>query len=214
MLGHEQQDLPPAEEIGSDCVNTCYSARAWEGKDGSKTDARHALPRQSTRHTINKSGVCTKNTTVSLLRAHLFRSVVKDVALAKVSSTTLLDKKATTLQGPVCCCIDSPYFACSHANVLSSAHHSPSCDVQTNQLRLSARQYGDDAPNSFGVEYDASGHLRLDGHVAIDAECRISQNFNRIEADTQAHIIGELVDSRTQHHSRGRRIVERSNEFT
>ena len=199
-------------------MNTCYSA-CGGGEDAVQKRTLATPCHDKARGTRSTRAVCAPQNRTELLRAHLFRSVVKDVALVKVSSTTSLDKNAATLRGPVCwprvqfAEFIFPEFSCFRINVLFSAHHSPSRDVQPNQLRLSARHDGDDAPSSFGVEYDASGHLRLDGHVAIDAECRISQ-VNRIAADTQAHILGELVDSRTQHDSRGRRIVERSNEFT
>eukprot|EP00964_Phaeocystis_antarctica_P014420 scaffold7934_cov62-Phaeocystis_antarctica.AAC.5 len=47
---------------------------------------------------------------------------------------------------------------------------SPSRDVQPDQLGPASGRDIDDPPRSLGVEHDAPGHLRLDGHVAVDAE--------------------------------------------
>eukprot|EP00964_Phaeocystis_antarctica_P016129 scaffold8923_cov67-Phaeocystis_antarctica.AAC.11 len=46
-----------------------------------------------------------------------------------------------------------------------------------NQLGCSARQDGDDAPRSHGVEYDASSHLRLDRQASLDAQCRAATTY-------------------------------------
>eukprot|EP00964_Phaeocystis_antarctica_P094585 scaffold61261_cov66-Phaeocystis_antarctica.AAC.3 len=63
----------------------------------------------------------------------------------------------------------------------------------------------DDPPRSLGVEHDAPGHLRLDGHGAVDAERRA--------AAVDAHVVGELVGARYQHDFAHRIIFERFTEF-
>ena len=45
-------------------------------------------------------------------------------------------------------------------------------DVQPDQLSHASGSDIDDPPRSLGVEHDAPGHLRLDGHGAVDAERR------------------------------------------
>ena len=107
----------------------------------------------------------------SRFKAHIFRRVVKDVAVFKVRRSALFDQEAATLRAVVFIwkvkCGITPYVSDIWA------HHRPSCDAQPNQLGRSARQDGDDAPHSLGVKYDASGHLGFDGHGAIDAKRRI-----------------------------------------
>eukprot|EP00964_Phaeocystis_antarctica_P004989 scaffold2717_cov67-Phaeocystis_antarctica.AAC.3 len=58
----------------------------------------------------------------------------------------------------------------------------------------------DDPPRSLGVEHDAPGHLRLDGHVAVDAE-------RRTALLTGAHVVGKLVGARHQHDPAHRAIA-------
>eukprot|EP00964_Phaeocystis_antarctica_P138873 scaffold103534_cov74-Phaeocystis_antarctica.AAC.3 len=45
-------------------------------------------------------------------------------------------------------------------------------DVQPYQLSPASGRHMNDPPRALGVEHDAPGHLRLDGHVAVDAERR------------------------------------------
>eukprot|EP00964_Phaeocystis_antarctica_P023608 scaffold13189_cov64-Phaeocystis_antarctica.AAC.2 len=82
---------------------------------------------------------------------------------------------------------------------------SSSRDVQPDQLSPASSRDIDDPPRSLRVEHDAPGHLRLDGHVAIDAERRT--------AFVEAHAVGELVGPRYQHDPAHRVIVERRTEF-
>eukprot|EP00964_Phaeocystis_antarctica_P079573 scaffold49583_cov71-Phaeocystis_antarctica.AAC.4 len=58
--------------------------------------------------------------------------------------------------------------------MLARAHitRTPPRDVQPDQLSPASGRDIDDSPCSRGVEHDAPGHLRLDGHVAVDAERR------------------------------------------
>eukprot|EP00964_Phaeocystis_antarctica_P052257 scaffold30569_cov73-Phaeocystis_antarctica.AAC.2 len=43
-------------------------------------------------------------------------------------------------------------------------------DAQPDQLSPASGRDIDDPPRSLGVEHNAPGHLRLYGHVAVDAE--------------------------------------------
>eukprot|EP00964_Phaeocystis_antarctica_P030640 scaffold17321_cov70-Phaeocystis_antarctica.AAC.1 len=81
----------------------------------------------------------------------------------------------------------------------------PSRDVQPDQLGPASGRDIDDPPRSLGVEYDAPGHLRLDGHVAVDAERRT--------ALVGAHVAGEFVGARYQHDPAHRAIDECRTEF-
>eukprot|EP00964_Phaeocystis_antarctica_P161348 scaffold133318_cov72-Phaeocystis_antarctica.AAC.3 len=83
---------------------------------------------------------------------------------------------------------------------------SPSRDVQPDQLGLASGRYIDGPPRSLGVEHDAPGHLRLDGHVAVDAERR--------RTAFAGHIVVKLVGARHQHDPSHRAIVECRNEIT
>eukprot|EP00964_Phaeocystis_antarctica_P004981 scaffold2716_cov64-Phaeocystis_antarctica.AAC.6 len=83
---------------------------------------------------------------------------------------------------------------------------SPPRDVQPDQLSPASGRDIHDPPRSLGVEHDAPGHPRLDGHVAVDAERRT--------AFVRAHVVGELVGARHQHDPAHRAIVERRNEVT
>ena len=67
-------------------------------------------------------------------------------------------------------------------NAGEKAHQArgPSRDVQTNQLTPASGRDIDDVPRSLGVQHDAPGHLRLDGHGAVDAE-RCS--FKRVDGN-------------------------------
>eukprot|EP00964_Phaeocystis_antarctica_P055997 scaffold32981_cov66-Phaeocystis_antarctica.AAC.9 len=47
---------------------------------------------------------------------------------------------------------------------------SPSRDVQPDQLNPASGRDIHDPPLSLSDEHDAPGHLRLDGHFAVDAE--------------------------------------------
>eukprot|EP00964_Phaeocystis_antarctica_P022591 scaffold12559_cov63-Phaeocystis_antarctica.AAC.2 len=67
----------------------------------------------------------------------------------------------------------------------------------------------DDPPRSLGVEHDAPSHLRLDGHVAVDAERRA-----RAAPFVRAHAAGKLVGARHQYDPAHRAIVECRNEIT
>eukprot|EP00964_Phaeocystis_antarctica_P009333 scaffold5059_cov72-Phaeocystis_antarctica.AAC.2 len=82
---------------------------------------------------------------------------------------------------------------------------SPSRDVQPDQFGPASGRDIDDPPRSLGVEHDAPGHLRLDGHVAVDAERRT--------ALVGAHVVVELVGTRYQHDPAHRIIFERFTEF-
>ena len=160
--------------------------------------ALRALPRHGTADNQHQLGV-----SESRFKAHIFRRVVKDVAVFKVRRSALFDQEAATLRAVVFIwkvkCGITPYISDIWA------HHSPSCDVQANQLDRSARQDGDDAPRSHGVEYDASSHLRLDRQASIDAQCRAATIY----------LVGQqLVGSGKQHDFLDRSIVERSDEFT
>ena len=48
----------------------------------------------------------------------------------------------------------------------------PPRNVQSDQLGCATEPDTDDATQSPGVEHDAPGHLRLNGHGAVDAERR------------------------------------------
>ena len=81
----------------------------------------------------------------------------------------------------------------------------PPRDVKPDQLGTASGRDIDDPPRSLGVEHDAPGHLRLDYHVALDAERRT--------AIVGAHVVGELVGARHQHDPAHRAIVECRTEF-
>eukprot|EP00964_Phaeocystis_antarctica_P023614 scaffold13190_cov60-Phaeocystis_antarctica.AAC.2 len=81
----------------------------------------------------------------------------------------------------------------------------PSRDAQPDQLSPASGRDIDDPPCSLGVEHNAPGHLRLYGHVAVDAERRT--------AFVRAHAVGEFVGARYQHNPAHRTIVERRTEF-
>eukprot|EP00964_Phaeocystis_antarctica_P117224 scaffold81063_cov64-Phaeocystis_antarctica.AAC.1 len=82
---------------------------------------------------------------------------------------------------------------------------SPPRDVQPDQLSPATSRDIDDPPCSLGVEHDAPGHLRLDGHVAVDAERRT--------AILGAHVVGKLVGTSHQHDPAHRAIAECRTEF-
>eukprot|EP00964_Phaeocystis_antarctica_P011137 scaffold6125_cov69-Phaeocystis_antarctica.AAC.1 len=83
---------------------------------------------------------------------------------------------------------------------------SPSRDAQPDQLSPASGRDIHDPPRSLGVEHDAPGHLRLDGHFAVDAERRT--------ALVGAHVFDELVGARHQHDPAHRAITECRNEIT
>eukprot|EP00964_Phaeocystis_antarctica_P014587 scaffold8059_cov62-Phaeocystis_antarctica.AAC.2 len=83
----------------------------------------------------------------------------------------------------------------------------PPRDVQPDQLSPASGRDIDDPPHSLGVEHDAPGHLRLDGHVAVDAE-------RRTPLVTGARVVGELVGARYQHDPAHRAIVECRKDVT
>eukprot|EP00964_Phaeocystis_antarctica_P002395 scaffold1237_cov67-Phaeocystis_antarctica.AAC.2 len=85
---------------------------------------------------------------------------------------------------------------------------SPSRDVQPDQLSPASGRDIHDPPRSLGVEHDAPGHLRLDGHVAVDAERRTAFIV------AGAHVVGELVGARHQHDPAHHAIAECRNEVT
>eukprot|EP00964_Phaeocystis_antarctica_P033491 scaffold18993_cov66-Phaeocystis_antarctica.AAC.1 len=89
-------------------------------------------------------------------------------------------------------------------------------DVQPDQLGPASSRDVNDPPRSLGVEHDAPGHLRLDGHVAVDAERRSSGDTIIVGVgvrDIRAHVVGELVGARCQHDPAHRTIVECRTEF-
>eukprot|EP00964_Phaeocystis_antarctica_P108990 scaffold73463_cov66-Phaeocystis_antarctica.AAC.1 len=85
----------------------------------------------------------------------------------------------------------------------------PSRDAQPDQLSPASGRDIDDPPRSLGVEHDAPGHLRLDGHVAVDAERRTAKG----PAWVGAHVVVELVGARRQHDPAHRAIAECRTEF-
>eukprot|EP00964_Phaeocystis_antarctica_P125227 scaffold88852_cov71-Phaeocystis_antarctica.AAC.4 len=91
---------------------------------------------------------------------------------------------------------------------------SPSRDVQPDQLSSASGGDIDDPRRSLGVEHDAPGHLRLDGHVAVDAERRTLEGGRVTKAPTRTALVGtghgivELVGARYQHDPAHRAIAE------
>eukprot|EP00964_Phaeocystis_antarctica_P026637 scaffold15011_cov61-Phaeocystis_antarctica.AAC.3 len=90
--------------------------------------------------------------------------------------------------------------------------------ARPDQLSPASGRDIDDPPRSLGVEHDAPGHLRLDGHGAVDAERRRSHADIVTKAPTRtalvgAHAVGELVGARHQHDPAHRAIAECRTEF-
>ena len=79
-------------------------------------------------------------------------------------------------------------------------------DDQPDQLGPASGRDIDDPSRSLGVEHDAPGYLRFDGHVAVDAERRT--------AFVRAHAVVELVGAGHQHDPVHRVIAECRNEIT
>eukprot|EP00964_Phaeocystis_antarctica_P026286 scaffold14805_cov68-Phaeocystis_antarctica.AAC.2 len=79
-------------------------------------------------------------------------------------------------------------------------------DVQPDQFGPASGVDIDDPPRSLGIEHDAPGHLRLDGHVAVDAERR--------RTAFAGHIDVKLIGARHQHDPAHRAIAECRNEVT
>ena len=94
----------------------------------------------------------------------------------------------------------------------------PSLDVQPDELSPASGSDIDDAPHSLGIEHNPSSHLRLNGHVSVNAERRAVDVGSTVAfaalvvASVGAHGVVKLVGARNQQDSAHRGIVECRNE--
>ena len=134
--------------------------------DGSAADTRHADPIQWGDGTLHMGSIRRNSKAHPLPQCSKQRSAFQWGAMDEMSGQKV--QQANTL----------------HRRCRSS------CNVQPNQLGRPTRLYQKDpAPTVTGVaiEHHTSGHLRLDGHSAVDADRRITDAVTTV---TSAHIGG------------------------
>eukprot|EP00964_Phaeocystis_antarctica_P012161 scaffold6709_cov69-Phaeocystis_antarctica.AAC.2 len=175
------------------CWNDC-GMTVWEGSEGEHTNdvavlehtlqlSRLATPPES----MKSPPPCQNNDRQFKRRAHKGSEISVHVGVGQRCRAHDVESPAESLPKP-------------------HIVRSPSRDVQPDQLSPASGRDIDDPPRSLGVEHDAPGHLRLDSHVAVDAERRT--------AIVGAHVVGELVGARHQHDPAHRAIAECHNEVT